>query len=69
MILKNRIRELRDQYGYTQQELADKVNVSRQTVISLESGKYNPSIFLAYKIAKEFHTTIEELFEFEEEIE
>ncbi len=67
--MKNRIRELRDQYGYTQQELADKVNVSRQTVISLESGKYNPSIFLAYKIAKEFHTTIEELFEFEEEIE
>ncbi len=67
--MKNRIKELRDQYGYTQQELADKVNVSRQTVISLESGKYNPSIFLAYKIAKEFHTTIEEVFQFEEEIE
>lgn len=67
--MKNRIRELRDQYGLTQQELADKVKVSRQTVISLESGKYNPSIFLAYKIAKEFHTTIEEVFQFEEEIE
>lgn len=49
----------------TQNELADAVNVSRQTIISLESGKYNASLMLAYKIAKFFGVTIEELFIFE----
>jgi putative transcriptional regulator len=66
--LKNKIKDLREQYGFTQQYLADKVNVSRQTIISLENGKYNPSIFLAYKIAKVFNMTIEDIFVFEEEL-
>lgn len=63
----NKIKYLREEYGYTQQSLADKVEVSRQTIISLENGKYNPSIFLAYKIAKVFSLKIEEVFIFEEE--
>lgn len=67
--MKNQIKELRDQFGYTQQYLADKVHVSRQTIISLENGKYNPSIFLAFNIAKVFHKTIEDVFIFEEVIE
>jgi len=65
--LKNRIREFRDQFGLTQQYLADKLGVSRQTIISLESGKYNPSIFLAYGIAKTFGMSIEEVFIFKED--
>jgi putative transcriptional regulator len=64
--LKNRVKEMRDRLNYTQQYLADKVDVSRQTIISLENGKYNPSIFLAYKIAKVFNLTIEDIFIFEE---
>ncbi|EDS71975.1 DNA-binding helix-turn-helix protein [Anaerofustis stercorihominis DSM 17244] len=51
----------------TQIELAKKLSVSRQTIISLENGKYNPSIMLAYKIAKIFDLTIEDVFIFEEE--
>ncbi|MEN6353466.1 MAG: helix-turn-helix transcriptional regulator [Bacteroidales bacterium] len=66
--MKSRIKELREQLGLTQQDLAEKVKVSRQTIISLENGKYNPSIFLAYKIAKVFNLTIEEIFKFEEEL-
>ncbi len=65
--MKNHIKELRDELGLTQQYLAEKVNVSRQTIISLENGKYNPSIFLAYKIAKIFNRAIEEVFIFEED--
>lgn len=65
--MKNRIKDLRLQFGLTQQGLGDKVNVSRQTIISLENGKYNPSIFLAYNISKIFNMTIEEVFLFEEE--
>lgn len=53
--------------GMTQQQLADQTEVSRQTIVSLESGKYNPSILLAYKIAKIFGLSIEEVFIFEEE--
>ncbi|MHC1720408.1 MAG: helix-turn-helix transcriptional regulator [Clostridiaceae bacterium] len=64
--MKNRIREFRDKFGLTQQYLADKLGVSRQTIISLENGKYNPSIFLAYGIAKTFGRAIEEVFIFEE---
>lgn len=64
--MKNRIREFRDQFGLTQQYLADKLGVSRQTIISLENDKYNPSIFLAYGIAKTFGRAIEEVFIFEE---
>lgn len=52
----------------SQQELADLVGVSRQTIIQLERNRYNPSMLLAYSIAKVFHVTIEDLFDFEEEL-
>ncbi|OAA90915.1 helix-turn-helix transcriptional regulator [Clostridium ljungdahlii] len=65
--MENKIRELRKERKITQEELADFCNVTRQTIISLENGKYNPSIFLAYKIAKIFNMTIEQVFIFEEE--
>ena len=63
--MKNRIPELRKQLGYTQQVMAEKLSVSRQTIISLENEKYNPSILLAYQIAKLFGKTIEEVVIFE----
>lgn len=63
--MKNRIAELRKANDLTQQELAKKMGVSRQTIISLENGKYNPSIMLAHDIAKLFQLTIEEVFIFE----
>ncbi|MDF2519772.1 MAG: transcriptional regulator [Clostridia bacterium] len=65
--VKNKIKELRELNDMTQQELADNAEVSRQTIISLESGKYNPSILLAFKIARIFGKSIEEVFIFEEE--
>ena len=65
--MKNRIEDLRKQNGLTQQKLAENLDVSRQTIISLESGRYNPSILLAYKIARTFNCTIEDVFIFEEE--
>lgn len=65
--MKSRIRELRKQSNLTQIDLAKILEVSRQTVISLENGKYNPSLPLAHKIAKAFNKTIEEVFIFEEE--
>lgn len=65
--LKNRIQELRAQRRITQQELADAVSVTRQTIISLENGRYNASLILAHKIARYFDTTIEQVFLFEEE--
>ncbi len=64
--MKNRISEYRKNNHLTQQELAEKMDVTRQTIISLENGKYNPSITLAFKIAKIFNTTIEDIFLFEE---
>jgi putative transcriptional regulator len=64
--MKNRLEALRSQKGWTQQELADKVEVSRQTIISLENGKYNPSILLAFRIARLFNQTIESIFIYEE---
>ena len=67
MKIENKIKQLREQNGYTQQDLAEKVTVSRQTIISLESGRYNPSIILAYKIAKVFNLAIEDVFEFDKE--
>lgn len=68
--MQNRIQELRKAMGgVTQSELADAVNVSRQTIISLENGRYNASLVLAHKIAKYFGVTIEELFLFDEEEE
>ncbi len=65
--MRNRIQELRKTMQVTQSELADAVNVSRQTIISLENGRYNASLILAYKIARYFGVTIEELFLFDEE--
>jgi putative transcriptional regulator len=65
--MKTRIRELRARYDLTQDELAEMVGVSRRTMLYLEKGKYNPSLFLAYKVAKTLHSTIEEVFIIEEE--
>ena len=65
--MKNRIEEIRNAKGIRQEELAKKLGVSRQTISSLENGRYNPSILLAYKIARYFGMTIEEVFIFEEE--
>lgn len=65
--MKNRIEEIRKEKGILQEELAKQMGVSRQTISSLERGRYNPSIFLAHKIALYFHLTIEEVFIFEEE--
>lgn len=63
--LKNKIQELRKANKVTQQELADALSVTRQTIISLENGKYNASLTLAHKAAQFFGITIEELFIFE----
>ena len=65
--MKNRIEEIRKERGIRQDDFAKYMGVSRQTVSSLENGRYNPSITLAYKIAKYFGMTIEEVFVFEEE--
>ena len=65
--MKNRIEETRNQKGIRQEELAKLMGVSRQTISSLENGRYNPSILLAHKISKYFGMTIEEVFIFEEE--
>ena len=65
--MTNRISQLRRERGLSQAELADAVDVTRQTIISLESGRYNASLLLAHRIAKFFGTTIEDVFLFEEE--
>ena len=65
--MKNRVQELRKQRRLSQSELADAVEVTRQTIISLENGKYNASLMLAHKIARYFDLTIEEVFLFEED--
>ena len=65
--MKNRIEEIRKERGIRQDEFATLMGVSRQTISSLETGRYNPSIYLAYKIAKYFGMTIEEVFIFDEE--
>lgn len=65
--MRNRIEELRSAMGLRQEELAKALSVSRQTISSLENGRYNPSISLAYKLAKFFGTSIEGVFIFEEE--
>lgn len=64
--MENHIKELRKAHNITQDELAGAVGVTRQTIISLENGKYNASLQLAYKIARHFGTTIEQVFVFEE---
>ena len=65
--MKNRIEEIRNLRGIRQEELARQLGVSRQTISSLENGRYDPSILLAYRIARYFDMSIEEVFIFEEE--
>lgn len=60
--MKNRLEELRKLHGIRQEELAAGLEVSRQTISSLENGRYNPSIMLAFRLARYFGTTIEEIF-------
>lgn len=65
--MKNRLDALRKERGLRQEELAEALEVSRQTIGSLENGRYNPSILLAFKIARYFGLTIEDIFIYEEE--
>jgi putative transcriptional regulator len=65
--METRIKELGEKNGLTQEILADKVGVTRQTILFLEKGKYNPSLRLAYKIAHVFDVMIEDVFSFEDE--
>ncbi|WP_088226835.1 helix-turn-helix transcriptional regulator [Desulfosporosinus sp. FKB] len=65
--MKNKLEEIRKQRGITQEELADRLEVSRQTISSLENGRYNPSIMLAFKIARFFNLSIEQIFIYEGE--
>jgi putative transcriptional regulator len=67
MSFRTRIKELRARYDLTQEDLAKKVGVRRETILYLEKGKYNPSLMLAHDIAKALRTTIDELFIFEGE--
>ena len=66
-MIKTRIREYRARYDMSQEDLARKAGVRRETIGFLEKGKYNPSLVLAWKIAKIFNTTIEDIFTIEEE--
>lgn len=65
--MKNRLEQIRKQRGINQEELAAALEVSRQTIGSLENGRYNPSITLAFKLARYFNMSIEEIFIYEEE--
>ena len=65
--MKTRIKEFRARYNLTQEDLAKKVGVRRETILYIEKGRYNPSLQLAYNIAKALQTTIDELFIFEDE--
>ena len=65
--MKNKLEEIRKENGITQEDLARAVEVSRQTIGSLENGRYSPSIILAFKIARFFNLTIEEIFIYEED--
>lgn len=65
--MDNRIEELRKKFGIKQEELAEALEVSRQTIGSLENGRYNPSIILAFKIANYFSLTIEDIFTYKED--
>ena len=67
--MKNRLEELRKEYGINQEQLATVLEVSRQTISSLEKGRYNPSIQLAFKIARYFEMSIEEIFIYEEDVD
>ena len=63
--MKNRLRELREARGLTQEELAKALGVTRQTIIAIEKGKYDPSLRLAFKIARFFNVKIEDIFIYE----
>jgi len=65
--MKTRIKELRARYDLTQEDLAKKIGVRRETILFIEKGRYNPSIKLAHDIAKALQTTIDELFIFDDE--
>ena len=65
-LMKTRIKEFRARYDMTQEDLAQKVGVRRETIVFLEKGKYNPSLKLAYNVAKVFDSAIEEVFIFDE---
>ena len=65
--MKNRLEEIRKKRGIKQEELAAALEVSRQTIGSLENGRYNPSITLAFKLARYFNMSIEDIFVYEEE--
>ena len=65
--MENKVEQFRKEKEEKQQDLADIVGVSRQTIISIEKGKYNPSILLAFKIAKHYNKSIEEIFIYKEE--
>jgi len=67
MIVKNRLREFRARYRMTQEDLAKRVGVTRQTIIAIENGKYLPSLRLAFKLARVFNVKIEDLFACDEE--
>ena len=66
--MKNNLEKFRKARNLHQEQLAEYLKVSRQTICSLETGKYNPSIILAFKIAKFFNTSIEEIFIYEEDV-
>lgn len=61
--MQNRIKQLRKEAGYSQEELAKKCSVSRQTINAIENDKYDPTLALAFSLAKELKTTVDELFE------
>ncbi|WP_342506220.1 helix-turn-helix transcriptional regulator [Sporosarcina sp. FSL K6-2383] len=65
--MNNLIKDMRTEMGLTQDDLSEKLEVSRQTIISLEKGRYNPSLTLAFKLAKLFNCRIEDIFTPEEE--
>ncbi|AEP01573.1 MULTISPECIES: helix-turn-helix transcriptional regulator [Heyndrickxia] len=67
--MKNNLPEIRSEFGYSQEKLAKELNVSRQTIISIEKGKYNPSLPLALKIAKIFNMKVEDIFTLNEKEE
>ncbi|MGA9138990.1 MAG: helix-turn-helix transcriptional regulator [Methanocella sp.] len=65
--MRTRIKEFRARYDMTQEDLAQKVGVRRETIVFLEKGKYNPSLKLAHDVARALHATIDELFIFEDD--
>lgn len=64
--MKNKVKKLRENFGLSQGQLGEKVNVSRQAINAIENNKFDPSIWLAYDLAKFFNMSIEEIFDFEE---